>query len=82
MSVTILLSSVNVPEVSHSAGAGSVSADGFHGPTVSSLPSSTTSGGGSSLLQVEVALSTDSADGVRVSVLFTSCGSTPSLQAG
>ena len=79
MSVSVLLSSVDVSQVSHSAGAGGVSADGLGGPGVSPLGGTTTDGSGLSLLKVEVGLSGDSRDRVRVSVLFTSCWSSSRL---
>ena len=72
VSVSVLLSSGNSLEMSHSSGSGSVSSDGFDGPTVSSLGGSSTGGSGLSLLEMEVRFSTNSTDSVRVAVLFTS----------
>jgi len=79
MSVSVLLSSVDVSEASHSAGSSGVSADGFDGPGVSSLSGSTSDGGRLSLLKVEVGLARHSRDGVRVGMLLTSCWSSSSL---
>ena len=72
MSVTVLLSSVDVSEMSHSSSSSGVSADGFLGPVVSSLGGSTSERGGLLLLKMEVGLATNSGDGVGVSVLLTS----------
>ena len=73
VSVTILLSSLDMSEMSHSAGSSGVSADGLGGPGVSSLGGTSSDESRSSLLEVEVALSSDSGDGVRVCMLLTSC---------
>ena len=54
MSVTVLLSAVDVSQVSHSASASGVSSQGFDGPLIGSLSSSGSSGGGSLLLEMEV----------------------------
>ena len=80
MSVSVLLSSVNVSEGSHSTSSGSVSSNGFCGPTVSSLLGATSKGCGLSLLQMEVGFSTDSTDSVGVSMFFTSCWSSSCLK--
>ena len=78
MSVTVLLSSLDMLEGSHSSSSGSVSSDGFGGPHVSSLcgTTSTSSFNGrvSLLLEMEVGLSSNSTDSVGVAILLTSCG--------
>ena len=73
MSVSVLLSSVNVSEMSHSTGSSGVSTDSFGGPGVSSLGGSSSNGSGLSLLKMEVGLSSHSRDGVRVAMFLTSC---------
>ena len=72
VSVSVLLSSVDVSEMSHSTGTSGVSSDGLGGPSVSSLGGTATEGSGLLLLEMEVGFSTNSGDSVRVSVSFTS----------
>ena len=79
LSVSVLLSSVHVSQVSKSTSARGVSSDGLHGPGVSSLGCTSSGGGSLSLLEMEVGLATHSTDGVRVGVLLTSCWGSPGL---
>ena len=72
VSVTVLLSSVDMSQVSQSASACGVSSNGFLGPVVSSLGSATSQRSGLLLLKVEIGLATDSAQGMRVGVFLTS----------